>query len=1792
MKRKWRKTLSATMAVLLAAAPMGSIGTKTWAQENGTLITESEMEEILAGDTGTSATVRTRQSVHDPSIVADDGTYYVFGSHMGTAKTTDLSNWELLYSENNADCGLFGNAAGETVSYEEAFKENAYQGTVSVCRADGTELELDFGTYDAAAWIEDNTVSGNMWAPDVIYNTTMNKWCMYLSLNGANWDSTIILLTADDVEGPYVYQGPVVFTGFSTADSDDSFHDTDLELVLGDLDELPEKYRQRTDTSNGTWGEWWPHAIDPTVFYGDDGKLWLAYGSWSGGICMLELDENTGLRDYTVVYDSDSDTLGKSYTSDAYFGKRIAGGYYVSGEGPYIQKIGNYYYLFMSYGFYSPEGGYQMRIFRSENPDGPYVDAQGNSACYTGYVHNYNGSDTRGERLMAGYKWDSMDVAEVAQGHNSAFVDTDGKAYVIYHTKFADGTASHELRVHQLFVNEDGWLVAAPYEYDGETLSDSGYEVSQVTGEYGTILHSYVQDYAGLEYATPQQIVLNEDGSITGSYTGTWSVDADSPNIELVMDGHTYRGVLIEQKVDNENYSTLCFTAVNEEGLCIWGAMSSDAKSIIAQNVKNFDFGVPESTYTDIELPTEGNSGAVISWSSSDESVISADGTVAANRTEDVQVTLTATIGKGSYYYLLDFPVTVKAGDGTFSERTLIASYFTDNPQDLSVVMDGSLSVANPFYDGTTHGIDISGGVSVEFDVEKTGDLHMLGTILAFLGSGRLYFTPGSYLGYNATGGYFDANIKDWSLVQDYIGDGAHVKLEFLQDGFGVYVDGTLVYDEEIVSTENGGGTLTDYTKVLKWLNESAETLYFGYGSWWASVGDDEANCTISNVECYAETTTASSSTADAVVWYEKDEVTLASSDAITYEENPFYGEETDCLYLAYTINFASDAAKNGWDGVMSFFNSSTSGRISVQTNPYICFNAGDGNWMDLNNPSNTANGGTNWAASAETGTDYRVEILITTSGVTMSVDGETIAVSVAKANSDSTYKLLLDALSDCDMLTWGVGQAVTSYWWTELCTLSNIVIASSPNLVELSEDEIDLTTTDYLDTRTNPFAGKEILGMDLEYTLQFASDAAKNGWDGIFSFYQTTSGGRVSMQTNPYLCFNSGSGTWMDLNNPNNVASGGTNWAASTETGQDYEVSVKIRKDGVTIAIDGEELSLSEASSSSDVTAEEILSFISDCDTFTFGVGLAQTAYWNTELATIKNFSAKAVCSNTTESGNDDTDDSDDSSGDTETGSIVVLSENSWKIQKSDGILYLDNPAAGVELEKIEISYDILFASDAVKNGWDGLFSFYDETTGARVSIQSAPYICYNDMGGEDVHWADINSPALAGSTDWAALAETGETYHVEITLTADEVTLQAAGETLSYADSTSDNFTGYEEILNLIADCSKLTIGVGTAETAFWNSELCTISNFTVTVNGDDSDNSGSSDSSGNSGDDSGNSGDDSGNSGSGDSGSSSGDDSDNSGSSDSSGEENSETEETESEETDSETEETESAEADSETEDSETESEEADSETEETESETTDSNDTTVCSETSDGSETTEDSETTEEEVPVIQGALIFAPDTKKDTVSDEKEQETVVAGAGLTEKTTTKDTEKEQGETIDSVEEKQSRTITSDKTTAVFITGDSSLLPEGASLFWKVLTDGSTYEKAVTAAKQLKSCMLCQVMELKLFDDKNLALHQLDGYVSVTVPLPDGVAETAKLTVYRLEEDGSLTACETEVSDGALTFQTNHFSTFVVTKETESHSFEMVLLVVLLLVAGAGGYLFLRRKIVPFKVQSAK
>ena len=1042
MRRRYQRRISILLIIALIA--MNLIGVRLpisiSAKETGmTLLTD---EDVLAL---TKADNKNRTSVHDPSIVTNtDGTYYIFGSHMGVSKTNDLMNWETVTNE-SLNSNLFGNSDGEIVTYENAFITNAYTGTVNVVSGSsmntsvvsGSSIitEKVFGTYNAAAWIDNNTIAGNMWAPDVIYNKTMNKWCMYLSLNGADWNSTIVLLTSESIEGPYVYEGPVVFSGFGKINSTKSYKDTDLELITGEMNELPEKYNHIADR---TWGSFLPHAIDPCVFYDEYDNLWMTYGSWSGGIYLLELNEENGLRDYTIEYE-DTSILGKNITSDPYFGVKIAGGHYVSGEGPYIEKIGDYYFLFMSYGFFSPEGGYNMRIFRSDTPEGPYLDEKGNNAIFDSYIMNYsptNTSKNRGLKIMGNYKWNTMDVAEVAQGHNSAFVDSNGKAYVAYHTKFADGTASHEVRVHQMFLNEDGWLVAAPYEYTGETLKQEEVQLSEIIGDYDVIVHDFQIDYGNLAYKEPVTLSLLEDGSVSGVYTGTWNVDAGTSYVTLCLNGTEYKGVLIEQIIDGSNAKTMCFTVASKDGLSIWGSAKVSDAYAVAQTVKNKEVILPQIALKDLNLPAEGINGATISWKSSDENVLSSSGII-TRPIEDTKVTLTKTVTKGAYYYQKDYTVLVKASGQNATESMLVASYFVGEQVDLSDKIDGSLFVANPYSNKVTEGLNLSGGITISFDIKSTGTVNALGTIFGFTGGGKLYLTPGSYLGYNGIGGYFDANIKDFKLVQDYIGDEANVSVQISKSGFSLSVNDKVVYTEAILNTENGFSTLSNFNDCLKWLNGTANRLYFGYGSWWNAPGFDNANCTISNVYCYVGPIDETISIKDEVT-YTKDKVILATNTDITYEENPFYQKDIDNFSIEYKINLAENAAKNGWDGIFSFYNSKTGGRVSIQSAPYVCYNDGAGNWMDINQPGA---GGNDAIVSCNPLEDVKFRITITKDGAVMTMNDEVIQIAIN--SSGVSYESLLSFITQCDQLSFGVGKAVTSYWWTEMCTLTDITIWS-----------------------------------------------------------------------------------------------------------------------------------------------------------------------------------------------------------------------------------------------------------------------------------------------------------------------------------------------------------------------------------------------------------------------------------------------------------------------------------------------------------------------------------------------------------------------------------------------------------------------------------------------------------------------------------------------------------------------------------------------------------------------------
>ena len=646
-----------------------------------------------------------RIAVHDPSIVMDvtgsnanNPNYYIYGTHLGRAKTDASDNYQIWNTfktgEENAGTSnsLFADVNGNLINFKDAYTTHFIKKVKNY-----KDEEVDFPNFNAHGWqYTGYNVQGNQWAPDVIYNKTMKKWCMYMSLNGDHWCSSIVCFTSDDLEGPWVYQGPVVFSGFQGtfahnvyAAADDWKH-TDLTIATGET-ALPTRYKV-----GNSWGTYWPNCIDPCVFYDDD-NLWMSYGSWSGGIFIIRLDKTNGLRDYTYTFpyqiSGKTTTPGAASancTSDPYFGKKIAGGYYVSGEASYIQKVGNYYYLFMSYGGLTAAGGYQIRVFRSEKPDGPYKDCltkTGIDAVYDKPRVNFgvNANRDEGVKLFGNYQWETMPNAELAQGHNSAIVDHKGRALIVYHTRFMNRGEEHEVRVHQLFVNQDGWLVAAPYEFSGETYTDNDiatkqlYDATEVEGDYQIIAHPYRQNTAAMDYEKPVTIHLNADGSISGEYTGKWELVSGTSYINLTLKGVAtanaevkFKGVLTEQTIDYTNIKALCFTALSSSdglatsggaslqtrGLSIWGS-KADAKAAIKYTLDKTSVPFADGATLNSKpiLPTEGHLGATVSWKSSDTSIMTDDGVVKGKG----KVTMTMTISKDGYEYTKDYTLNINA---------------------------------------------------------------------------------------------------------------------------------------------------------------------------------------------------------------------------------------------------------------------------------------------------------------------------------------------------------------------------------------------------------------------------------------------------------------------------------------------------------------------------------------------------------------------------------------------------------------------------------------------------------------------------------------------------------------------------------------------------------------------------------------------------------------------------------------------------------------------------------------------------------------------------------------------------------------------------------------------------------------------------------------------------------------------------------------------------------------------------------------------------------------------------
>ena len=106
MSRKYMKFIAAGMSFVLAA--LGSGCSAPSGAESTVLPQEASMEEIAKGSVNSGA------SLHDPQIiVADDGTYYCYGTHMTAATSSDLIKWDTWADGVNGSNKIYDNLLAE-----------------------------------------------------------------------------------------------------------------------------------------------------------------------------------------------------------------------------------------------------------------------------------------------------------------------------------------------------------------------------------------------------------------------------------------------------------------------------------------------------------------------------------------------------------------------------------------------------------------------------------------------------------------------------------------------------------------------------------------------------------------------------------------------------------------------------------------------------------------------------------------------------------------------------------------------------------------------------------------------------------------------------------------------------------------------------------------------------------------------------------------------------------------------------------------------------------------------------------------------------------------------------------------------------------------------------------------------------------------------------------------------------------------------------------------------------------------------------------------------------------------------------------------------------------------------------------------------------------------------------------------------------------------------------------------------------------------------------------------------
>ena len=123
---------------------------------------------------------------------------------------------------------------------------------------------------------------------------------------------------------------------------------------------------------------------------------------------------------------------------------------------------------------------------------------------------------------------------------------------------------------------------------------------------------------------------------------------------------------------------------------------------------------------------------------------------------------------------------------------------------------------------------------------------------------------------------------------------------------------------------------------------------------------------------------------------------------------------------------------------------------------------------------------------------------------------------------------------------------------------------------------------------------------------------------------------------------------------------------------------------------------------------------------------------------------------------------------------------------------------------------------------------------------------------------------------------------------------------------------------------------------------------------------------------------------------------------------------------------------------------------------------------------------------------------------------------------------------------------------DNNTNIKLEASTNIIPDDTVLKIEEITSGTTYDNIKNN--------LSGINQFKVFDitlKVNDTVVQPNGKVKVYIPIPTGF-DASKLIVYRVEDNGNKTECPVTVANGYASFETDHFSVYILGEKTEANN----------------------------------